>query len=52
VPSSLRDLFAAQLHRAGVDRSPLELLAVIGREFECRFCAVLPVSRHSKVPSC
>jgi tetratricopeptide (TPR) repeat protein len=34
VPSSLRDLFAAQLHRAGADRAPLEVAAVIGREFE------------------
>jgi class 3 adenylate cyclase len=34
IPSSLRDLFAAQLHRAGADRSPLEVAAVIGREFE------------------
>lgn len=46
VPSSLRDLFAAQLHRAGVDRSPLELMAVIGREFElpllCRAARLTP----------
>jgi serine/threonine protein kinase len=34
IPSSLRDLFAAQLHRAGADRAPLEVAAVIGREFE------------------
>jgi serine/threonine protein kinase len=34
IPSSLRDLFAAQLHRAGSDRAPLEVAAVIGREFE------------------
>ena len=46
VPSSLRDLFAAQLHRAGVDRSPLELASVIGREFElpllCRAARLTP----------
>jgi serine/threonine protein kinase/tetratricopeptide (TPR) repeat protein len=34
IPSSLRDLFAAQLHRVGVDRAALEVGAVIGREFE------------------
>jgi len=34
VPSSLRDLFATQLHRSGSDRAALEVAAVIGREFE------------------
>ena len=34
IPTSLRDLFAAQLHRVGADRAPLEVAATIGREFE------------------
>ncbi len=34
VPFSLRDLFAAQIHRAGADRAALEVASVIGREFE------------------
>jgi serine/threonine protein kinase len=46
IPSSLRDLFAAQLHRAGSDRPPLEVAAVIGREFElpllCRAAHLSP----------
>jgi hypothetical protein len=46
VPSSLRDLFATQLHRAGADRAPLEVAAVLGREFElpllCRAARLTP----------
>lgn len=46
IPSSLRDLFAAQLHRAGADRPPLEVASVIGREFElplfCRAAHLTP----------
>lgn len=34
VPTSLRDLFATQLHRAGADRAPLEIAAVLGQKFE------------------
>lgn len=45
IPSSLRDLFAAQLHRAGADRAPLEVAAVIGREFELPlFCRAAHLS--------
>ncbi len=46
IPSSLRDLFATQLHRAGADRAPLEVAAVLGRDFElsllCRAARLTP----------